>query len=222
MFIVFDLDGTLIDGYAGINEALGFAMRRLGFEPLREDRVRGMVGRGLEKLLEEAVGPELAPRGVLLFRERYSEVADEMTKLMEGVPEVLSRLAEAGHTLAVASNKPADFSRRILEGKGVAPRFLAIGGPDAETPPKPHPAMLERLMKAAGADAAATVIVGDMEIDFEFARSAGCRCVLVAGGSRSAEELSQVPADAHLARLSELPDWIGRVSRVTSRAVETS
>jgi phosphoglycolate phosphatase len=213
VFLVFDLDGTLIDGYAGIAHALGFAMERLNVAPLPLERVRGMVGRGLERLLEEAVGAELAPRGVVLFRERYAEIADEETILLPDVPDVLNRLRKAGHSLAVASNKPEKFSRRILAGKGVASHFLAVAGPDGETPPKPDPTMIFGLRERAGATAEETVIVGDMEIDAETALAAGCRCVLVPGGSRTAQELAAVPADAHLSRLAELPDSIERWSR---------
>lgn len=208
MFIVFDLDGTLIDGYAGITDALGYAMERLGRAPLPEEAVRVMVGEGLERLLEKAVGAELVPRGVALFRERYDTIVEEKTALLPDVPAVLARLAEEGHAMAVASNKPAYFSRRILAAKGVAERFRAIAGPGPETPPKPDPTMLRWLMENAGAIPARTVVVGDMEIDFEMAAAGGCRSVLVSGGSRSVEELSRIPADAHLARLADLPAWI--------------
>jgi phosphoglycolate phosphatase len=213
LFLVFDLDGTLIDGYDGITDALGFAMSQLGRTPLGADRVRGMVGEGLERLIERAIGAELVVEGVRLFRERYAEVADAKTRLMPDVPGVLERIASAGHLMAVASNKPADFTRRILAGKGIAGRFAAVGGPGPDVPPKPHPEMLLRLLKATGASAGETLVVGDMEIDAEFARAAGCRAVLVPGGSRSEEELARVPADAHLSRLAELPDWIAREIR---------
>ncbi|MGH9317660.1 MAG: HAD family hydrolase, partial [Thermoanaerobaculia bacterium] len=133
-FVVFDLDGTLIDGYAGIGEALSYAMERLGLARPAPDRARVMVGHGLEKLLEKAVGPDLAPEGVRLFRERYPQVAVEKTELLPGVPEVLGQLSARGHAMAVASNKPAQFSRLILEAKGVAHYFAAIEGPDAKTP----------------------------------------------------------------------------------------
>jgi phosphoglycolate phosphatase len=213
VLIVFDLDGTLIDGYDGITDALGFAMERLGLAALPQEKVRGMVGQGLEKLLEKAVGAGLVPEGVRLFRERYAVVADEKTVLMPDVPEVLERLARGGHLLAVASNKPAEFSRRILAGKGVAGRFFAIAGPDAATPPKPDPAMMLAIIGRAGAPPGQTITVGDMEIDAETARSAGCRCVLVDGGSRSPWELEAVSADAHLARLALLPDWVEQANR---------
>ena len=212
MFIVFDLDGTLIDGYPGITDALAFAMENLGIAPLPEDQVRVMVGEGLERLLEKAVGADLVPRGVTLFRERYAAVFDEKTTLLPGVPAVLGALAADGHVMVVASNKPAHFSRRILEARGVLRSFRAIAGPDSRTPPKPDPTMLLRLMEEQDAVADETVVVGDMEIDAEMARAAGCRSVLVPGGSRSARELALVPADAHLGSLRDLPDWIARAA----------
>jgi phosphoglycolate phosphatase len=211
-FLVFDLDGTLIDGYAAIGDALAFAMTRLGVASLPPERVRRMVGHGLDRLLAEAVGEARAAEGVRLFRERYPEVAVAHSHLLPEVAEVLGTLAERGHAMALASNKPARFSRMILDAKGVGSRFLAVGGPDEETPAKPEPAMLRRLMAAAGASPEETVVVGDMEVDAEFARAAGCRVVLIPSGSRSREELAGVDADALLERIGELPEWLLRSS----------
>jgi phosphoglycolate phosphatase len=207
-FVVFDLDGTLIDGYEAIGEALAFAMDHFGEKALPAGQVREMVGHGIEVLLEKAVGNERAEEGVRLFRERYAQVAVAKTRLLPDVSEVLEKLSARGHRMAVASNKPAAFSRLILEACGVERYFLEIAGPDAGTPAKPDPAMLLRLMAAAGAEPGETVVVGDMEVDFEFGRGAGCRVVLVPGGSRSREELERIPADALLSRLAELPEWL--------------
>ena len=209
--LVFDLDGTLIDGYAAIGDALAYAMERLGRPPLSDAVVRGMVGHGLESLLEEAVGSERAAEGVRLFRERYPVVAVEKSHLLPGVARgaVDARRAR-GHPQAVASNKPPKFSRMILEAKGVAGRFRAVAGPDAETPAKPDPAMLRALMAEVGARPDETVVVGDMEVDFEFARAAGCRVVLIPGGSRTREELAALAPDAFLESIVELPDWLVR------------
>jgi phosphoglycolate phosphatase len=208
--VVFDLDGTLIDGYAAITDALAHAMRELGVAPIPAERVRGMVGHGLHSLLEEAVGAERAAEGVRLFRERYAEVAVEETALMPGAAETVAALAAAGHPMAVASNKPARFSRLILEAKGLASAFLAIAGPDEKTPPKPDPAMLRRIMASAGASPEETVVVGDMEVDDEFARAAGARVVLIPAGSRTREELSGLSPAAFLESISLLPGWLRR------------
>ena len=208
--VVFDLDGTLIDGYAGITDALGFALERLGRPPIPEDRVRRMVGEGLDRLLEKAVGTADAPKGLSLFRERYEQVAVSGSRPMPGVPEVLREIAGAGWTMAVASNKPTDYSRRILAALGLARFFFAVAGPGPVAPPKPDPSMLRRLVADTGAAASDTVVVGDMEIDARFARAAGCRVVLVPGGSRTSEELAAEEPDALLASLVELPGWLRR------------
>jgi len=213
--VVFDLDGTLIDGYAAIGDALGFAMARLGLPAPPPARVRSMVGHGLERLIEQAAGRERAAEGVRLFRQRYPEVAVDKSELLPGVAEVLTTLEARGHALALASNKPPDFSRLILEAKGVARFFRAIEGPGPATPSKPDPAMLRRAMEQAGADSSTTLAVGDMEVDSEFARAAGCRVVLIPSGSRSREELAGVDADALLEDLRDLPAWLESASRTT-------
>lgn len=207
-FVVFDLDGTLIDGYAAIRDALSYAMERLGEPAPTPEAVRAMVGHGLERLLEKAVGAGRAAEGVRLFRERYPHVAVEHSHLLPGVREAVDALASSGHAMAVASNKPARFSRLILEAKGIAHRFRGIGGPDEATPPKPDPTMLRRLIASAGARPEATVVVGDMEVDFEFARAAGCAVVLIPGGSRPREALEALTPDAMLESIERLPDWV--------------
>jgi phosphoglycolate phosphatase len=206
--IVFDLDGTLIDGYDAIVDALGYAMERLGETPLPPAAVRRMVGQGLEVLLEQAVGPARAPEGVRLFRERYPQVAIEKSRLLPEIAEVLSALARRGHPMAVASNKPQRFSRLILDAKGIGGRLSAVAGPDDDTPPKPDPTMLRRILRELSAHPGDAVIVGDMEIDAQFARAAGCRVVLIPGGSRTREELAGVDADAFLESMAELPAWL--------------
>ena len=213
--LVFDLDGTLIDGYAAIGEALSYAMERLGLQPPPEPQVRVMVGHGLERLLEQAVGPELAPQGVLLFRERYPEVAVAGSHLLPGVADTLAVLREGGYRMAVASNKPARFSRLILEALGIARYFLSIEGPDEATPAKPDPTMLRRILDAAKAPASESLIVGDMEVDAEFARAAGARVVLIPNGSRSRQELADVPADGHLDSFADLPGWLAAQTRIS-------
>jgi phosphoglycolate phosphatase len=208
--VVFDLDGTLIDGYDAIHDALAHAMTALGLPVPGRARVREMVGHGLESLLEQAAGPALAAEGVRLFRQRYPEVAVAGSRLLPGVEEALAELESGGYAVALASNKPPRFSRMILEANGIAARFAAIAGPDAAHPPKPDPAMLRTLLAAMGAAAAETVCVGDMEVDVAFARAGGCRAVVLPTGSRSVDYLREAGADAMISSLRELPAALGR------------
>jgi phosphoglycolate phosphatase-like HAD superfamily hydrolase len=68
--------------------------------------------------------------------------------------------------------------------------------------------MLRRLMTSAGATPEGTIAIGDMEVDSAFARAAGCRVVLIPGGSRSREQLLGVDADALIDSIEALPAWL--------------
>jgi phosphoglycolate phosphatase len=67
-------------------------------------------------------------------------------------------------------------------------------------------------MRDAGATPGDTVVVGDMEVDVEFARSAGCRVAVVPGGSRSREELLRAKPDALLESLADVPAWVASIA----------
>ena len=140
---------------------------------------------------------------------------DLHSHLLPGVSETLAVLRESGYRMALASNKPARFSRLILEAKGIARSFLSIEGPDEATPAKPDPTMLRRILKKAEAPAAEAIVIGDMEVDAEFARAGGSRVVLIPNGSRSREELAGVPADGLLDSFADLPEWLAAQTRIS-------
>ncbi len=70
--------------------------------------------------------------------------------------------------------------------------------------------MLRAILESTAVSPGEAFVVGDMEIDAQFARAAGCRVALVPGGSRTAEELAAVDADVLLQSLAELPAWLAR------------
>ena len=209
--VVFDLDGTLIDGYEAIHDALSHSLSKLGLPVPTSTETREMVGHGLERLLERAAGPGRAAEGVRLFREHYPEVAVAKSHLMPGVESVLAELSRSGIPMALASNKPPKFSRLILEARGVAGYFRDIVGPDDLHPPKPDPRMLRALLAAMESRPERTVCVGDMEVDIEFARAAGCRVIVIPSGSRSRDFLAAAGADLLIETLEDLPAALARV-----------
>lgn len=207
--IVFDLDGTLIDGYEAIHEALCYAMTQLGFTPPTTLQTRQRVGHGLLSLMEESVGKALAPEAVRLYQNYYPEVVLQKTRLLPGVKETLRQLADSKVAISLASNKPAQYSRKILEANGIASYFAAIAGPDDTHPPKPDPTMLIGLMQEMKSTPADTLCVGDMEVDVQFARAAGCRVIVLPGGSRDRLFLEALNPDLVINDLLELPQALG-------------
>src|SRR5512143_1892494 len=146
--LVFDLDGTLVDGYDGITTGVNAARARFGLAGLRVDDVKGRVGLGLEHLMEDVVGPEHAAEGAAIFRRVYDAVCVEQTRPAPRLAETLSALKGRRFRMSVASNKPVSFSNRILERLDVRGYFDALEGPETAGALKPDPAMLRACLAA--------------------------------------------------------------------------
>jgi len=206
--VVFDLDGTLIDSYGPIADSLNHARRRFDMPELTHEDVRRRVGRGLETLIAELVGPGRVDDGVRLFRERYAEVYAEGTRLLPQVHETLRTLHDTGYRIGVASNKPARFSGPILERLGLDPFVSCVLGPDLVASTKPEPTMILRCLELLGLQPAEAVYVGDMLLDVESAARAGVSVLLVAGGSSTRAEL-EITGQRLLESIDALPDLLG-------------
>jgi phosphoglycolate phosphatase len=205
--VVFDLDGTLVDASEDLASGLNAAFARLapGTPPIALDDVRAMIGDGARILVSRALehtGAALPLDGVLpVFLDCYSERLLDRTRAYPGIPEVLSALEP--RTLAVLTNKPGVFSRAILDGLGLASRFLRVLGGGDLPARKPDPAGILRLAEEAGVPVREAVMVGDSAIDVRTARAAGARVVGVDWGFGS-ESLRRDPPDALVSRPHDL------------------
>ena len=187
--LIFDLDGTLVDSYEAIQDALTHAMTSLGFAPWPPEETKRRVGRGLEILMEEAVGDANIAEGVRLFREQYPKVFLDKTRILPGVAATIRALKARGKRLAVATNKPSDFSRRILDHLGLGPTFDLVLGPLDVPRPKPYPDMFNRILAELKFRPDETLYIGDMALDAESASTAGLACLLLTTGGNTRAEL---------------------------------
>jgi 2-phosphoglycolate phosphatase len=207
---VFDLDGTLLDSYAGIREALCGTLATFGRPPVTLEETRRLVGRGLPKLIESTFERKDVEAAIRVFRERYAECGPRGTTLMPGADAVTADLARRGVVLLAASNKPSDFSRQILAALGVSERFALVSGPDQGFPPKPDPAMVLEGLGRLGIAPQEALFVGDMVIDVLTAKAAGMPVAVVPTGSSTLEELLAEDPEFVLRNLQELPALFGR------------
>jgi len=112
--------------------------------------------------------------------------------------------------MAVCTNKPTSFSRKILEFLGLARHFSAIVGPDlagARKPEAKHLLCTLETTKIAREDA---LFVGDMPIDVHAARNSGIDVAVIPTGSSSAEQLHAARPDHYLDRFSDLLKIVAR------------
>ena len=182
--IVFDLDGTLIDSVPDLARAVGAFLGRHGFPGVAEGEMRGMMGDGAAELL----GRCLAARQIALPQGRIAALAEEFldlydawphrnTRLYAGVAEHLPRLAAAGYTLAVCTNKRAALARAILDELGVGRHVSALAGAGSTPKLKPDPAPLRLILENLAKTPRDCVVVGDSANDIRMARAVGASSI---------------------------------------------
>ncbi len=211
--VVFDCDGTLVDSAHSIVSCMQAACARYGYaEPSPED-VRRMVGLPLEDAISR-IFPAMDPKTVWAVREGYREAfldlrnKDEVHEpLYHGALDTLQVLGEAGWLLGVATGKALKGLLSTLTGHQIQDRFVTLQTPD-RSPGKPNPEMLFKAMAETGAQAHATVMVGDTTFDMEMARNAGTLAVGVSWGYHEIEELTEAGAHVIVDSYEKLPKAI--------------
>jgi len=203
--VLFDLDGTLVDSYTALAEAVNYARREHGLHELSGAHIRDLVGDGIEKLLQRAFDATHLPNSVqIAFERRYDEVCCAESKVLADVEATLEELSRLEVAMAVCTNKPTSFSRKILEFLGLARHFRAIVGPDVAGARKPAAQHLLRTLESTGAATHDALFVGDMPIDVHAARNSGIDVAVVPTGSSSSDQLRAAQPDHYLERFSDL------------------
>lgn len=206
--IIFDMDGTLVESFHAIQGSLAEAMKRVGLTPWDLETTKQHVGRGIEYLIECAVGEEKKEEAITIFRKDYGETCLLRTSLLPSVPETLPVLKASGRKLAVATNKSLAFTGKILDHLNVKVYFDCVFGPEAVARPKPFPDMIRAILRRFQLTEQECLYVGDMPLDAETAARAELDCVLLATGPYSATDLRRQVSVPVLEGFAEFPRFL--------------
>ncbi len=207
MNIVFDLDGTLIDSAPDIHAAVAKMLADEGRDALDLVTITSFIGNGLPKLVERVItraGMDLAdhPRLTKVTLDHYNAASADLTRPYPGVVAALSALQDAGHQMAVCTNKPVAPARDILRDLGLEVFFTTVVGGDSLPVTKPDPAPLHACVEALGGGA--TIYVGDSEVDAATAAAAKVPFALFTEGYRKTP-VEELPHDATFSDFHALP-----------------
>ncbi len=213
--LLFDLDGTLADSFAGIRHALNAALREAGLPEFDLAWVRTHVGRGAPALVRDAVGAGAEEALVRSVGERfgahYRASFLDLTPALPGAGEVLAHVASrTGGKVAVISNKYEELSRAWLRHAGLAEHVAAVVGPDTYGVRKPDPGAVMPVLRGFGVSPADALVVGDMDVDAATARAIGAPMVGVQAEEAAARALLAAGAATVLPALGDLPAWLAR------------
>lgn len=206
--IIFDLDGTLIDSKADIASSINHALAQENFPTLDQKVIEGFVGRGMMHLIRDALGEpteEQAQKVAQNFSNHYMDHLLDQTYMYEGVLEFLEQFSHI--EMAIATNKPFAFSKKIIEGLKIDHHFRWLIGGDSLPHQKPSPKMLDPIFNDLGKKPH-SLMVGDSQIDVDCGKGAGILTCGVTYGFRDKEELIASKPDFlihHFEELAHLP-----------------
>ena len=207
--IAFDWDGTLYDSTGLIARCIQAACGDIGVAVPTLEAASYVIGLGLHDALQHVVPglptarySELGQR----YRHHYMAKQDELV-LFEGTLPMLAALKARNHWLAVATGKSRRGLDEALQAVDLRGVFDASRTAD-ETVSKPHPLMLQQLMREFGVDPERTLMIGDTSHDLQLAANAGAASVAVSFGAHQTEALAAL-GPLHIAHsTADLAAWL--------------
>lgn len=211
-YVIFDLDGTLLNTIDDLSDAGNWVCRNHGWPTHTVDEFKYFVGNGMTMLTtrfipEEERTPEGIQRVLDEFMPYYDAHKADKTAPYPGIPALLSRLKRAGVCMSVLTNKADPMAGPVIEGyyPGV---FPIVQGALPGVPVKPDPTLLLRLLERMGAKAEETLFVGDSNVDIRTAKNGGLTSCGVLWGFRTRQELEAEGADHVVETPEQLADLI--------------
>ncbi|MBU1076623.1 MAG: HAD-IA family hydrolase [Spirochaetes bacterium] len=178
--LIFDLDGTLIDSFEDIADAINKMLAELHL-PVRENEViYSYIGVGLEYLIEKATAgsydQKFLDNALAVFRKHYKGNMVNKTRCYPGVESVLRSLSKKDQ-LFILTNKNVEFSSAILKKLGILSLFKEVFGPPKTPRIKPDPAGIALIIEKYKSDTGSVYMIGDNYTDIEAGKNAGIRTV---------------------------------------------
>lgn len=192
--VLFDLDGTLLDTLEDIADSMNIILERLNFPVHDISEYKYFVGDGVDDLILRALPYDkrtdvMIKKGIVMMREEYQKRWANKTKPYNGIPEFLKALTNKSIKLAVLSNKPDDFTKKMVDKYFPDIKFSDVSGRVANFPRKPDPKIALNISNAMHIKPNEIIFLGDSNVDMQTAVAAGMFPVGALWGFRTSEEL---------------------------------
>ncbi len=212
-YLLFDLDGTLTNPKEGITKSVQYALASFGVEEPDLDRLTCFIGPPLVDSFMEFYGfdREKARQAQAKYRERFAEKGIFENQVLPGIPEMLSRLKQAGKVLALATSKPEVFACKLLERYGLAEYFTQTVGSGLDGSLGTKAEVIEealRRLELSNGDREQARMIGDRKHDIAGAKACGLASVGVRFGYAEEGELEAAGADFIAGTVEELEAFL--------------
>ena len=191
-FILFDLDGTIIDSDQGVVNSVIYAAEHFGIEIKDRAALRVFLGPPLGAMFMEYFGfdEEKAAVAEAKYRERYGTVGVYENTIYDGMEDAVKLLHKSGKKLCLATSKPEKFARMILEQHNITEYFDDITGATIDGKISTKDEVIAELLRRQGITNMSNILmVGDRFYDVEGSKKFGIDCMGVTFGFGTEDEL---------------------------------
>lgn len=198
---IFDLDGTVLDTITTITHYVNVTLEKHGIEKITVDECKYFAGNGSTLLIKRSLASKgitdeaFAAQLIDEYNEAYNAKTFYLTKVFDGITELLTALKENGIKIAVVSNKPNTTVQLVIDYffKGIFD--VALGGLEG-IPLKPDPAVPRMVLEKLGISEGEAAWIGDTSTDVETGKNLGVALNIgVLWGFRKIDELVGAGAD---------------------------
>jgi phosphoglycolate phosphatase len=215
-FLLFDLDGTLIDSLGDLAASINLMLADFDRPPISREQVGAFIGNGIPTTVRRALvathpnqeppDADLHQRAIAAVHRHYAAEMFKTTRLFPNVIETLEHFH--GKRLAVVTSKEVNFTHLMLDHFRIAKYFDAIVGGDTTPARKPDPQPVLEALRLLNGIAEAAVMIGDSESDVLAGRNAGALTCAVTFGYRTREQLRLTEPDIVIDRFEQLREVI--------------
>lgn len=187
--IIFDLDGTLVDSAKDIMIANNKTLEKFGYKPISFKNVKHIIGQGIRvniirslKMQNVKINKKKENEMYNFFFSFYKKNLYVKSKIYVGLNSFLKNLKKRGYKLVVCSNKLEELTKIVLKKTKLIKYFDFVAGGDTFAHRKPHPSVLNNVIKKFKINKNNVLFIGDSEHDYHSALNSNIKFCLKTNG----------------------------------------
>ena len=192
--VIFDIDGTLLDGTEGIIKSVKYAISEMNLHIISDEQLISFVGPPVQNSAKSIykLDDEQAQQFANFFRQQYAKGDVLLAKIYHGIYDLLDFLKLNNYKLGVATYKRQDYAIDLMKHFNVDKYFDSICGADNENKLTKFDILLNCKNNIAS-DKDNVVMIGDSYHDAQAAEKLGVDFIGVTYGFgfKNEEEVMQ-------------------------------
>ena len=210
-YVLFDLDGTITYPKEGIINALLYMFDKYNMKIENVKDLYKLIGPPLTDSFQKYYGfsKEKSVEALLIYREYYKDKGVNENTLYAGVYTTIKTLYEKGYVIGLATSKPEEFAKHILDTFDLSKYFKVIAGATMDDSRSKKADVITYALKQLDITSLDEVImVGDRMFDIIGAKENNIDSIGVLYGYGNIEELKEAGATYIVSKPEDIIDLL--------------